>query len=137
MKLEKEKPSKGVSLKVFDKKKVKMKMNPLATNRRVLTWLCACPAPDSTNKWHNRAHIAFTGALFVVVIGCIIASTIFFMEYVSTDLEDALNAMFPIAAVSGLIYMIIAAIILRSRIKSIFVGLERIYEASKKRDFEE
>lgn len=116
------------SFKLFE---VKMKVNPLSTNHRVLIWLCACPAPDSTNKWKNRAHIALTTALFVAVIGCMIASTIFFMEYVSKDLEDALNAMFPIAAATGLIYMIIASIILRYRIEGIFEGLKRIYKASK------
>lgn len=108
-----------------------MKMNPLQTNRRVLIWLCAYPAPDSTNKWINLAQIAFTFTVFAMVMGYFIASAKFIIEYVRIDVELALYAMFQMAASIGDLYLIITAIILRHRIRDIFEGLKNIYKASK------
>ena len=106
-------------------------MNPMATNRRVLTWFCAYPAPESTNKWTNLAHVAFTIAICVIFISGMLASTMFVIEYVRIDVEIALNAIFPVVALFGLVYMIITTIVLRYRIRDIFESLKKIYNASK------
>ena len=106
-------------------------MDPMSTNRRVMTWLCAYSAPESTNKWTNVAHIAFTLAVCVVVIEDLVGSAKFVNEYVRIDLEITLYAMFQMTAVIGLLYMIISSIVLRHRFRNIFESLKIIYKASK------
>lgn len=112
-----------------------MKMNPMPTNRCVLTWLCAYPPSESTNKWMNWAHVTFTATICVIFISGMLACTMFVIEYVRTDLEIALNAIFPVVAVFGLFYMVITIIFLRHRIRDIFEGLKNIYRASEWSEF--
>ena len=106
-------------------------MDPMSTNRRVMTWLCAYSAPESTNKWTNVAHIAFTLAVCVVVIEDLVGSAMFVNEYVRIDLEIILYAVFQMTASFGLLYLIITSIVLRYRIRNIFERLKNIYKASE------
>ena len=106
-------------------------MDPMSTNRRVMTWLCAYSAPESTNKWTNLAHIAFTLAVCVVVIEDLVVSTKFIHEYVQVDFKITLYPVFQMAASFGLLYLIITSIVLRYRIRNIFERLKNIYKASE------
>lgn len=61
----------------------------------------------------------------------VIASAIFFLKFVSVDLNQSLYAMFQIAAYTNVTYIYIAAFLLRHKITAVFDSLTEIYEESK------
>lgn len=106
-------------------------MRPLATNHRVLTWLCLCPAAKNTTRWVQFSYILFTVTTFLLVIIEQISSIVYFFTFVRSDLEIALNSIFQIFTGFGLLYMLIAMFFLRDQISAIFIKLSDIYKASK------
>lgn len=107
------------------------KMKPLATNQRVLTWLCVCPFDLNTNLCQKAFYIISTALLFASEVGAFVSSIIFFVENISNDLEGSLYAVFQFVAFTGLIYMSIMAFILRDRINMFLESLATIYQESK------
>lgn len=107
-------------------------MEPIASNRRVLTWLCLCPFDPSTSTWKRAFFVISTIFLFASEVGAFISSIIFFVKNVSNDLEGSLYAVFQFVAFTGLIYMSIVAFILRKRINMFLGTLSTIYEESER-----
>lgn len=105
-------------------------MGPLATNQRVLTWLCICPFDQDASIWKKSFFIILTLFLFTFEVSSWVSSIIFFVTNVSVDLENCLYAVFQIAATSGLIYMWMVAFISRKRINQFLGTLANIYDES-------
>lgn len=103
-------------------------MKPLETNQQILTFLCIFP---TTNKCKRRIYIVLSVFLLVIEICGLASSATFVLNHISTDLEEAIYAIFQVAAFSGLIYMIIVTIILRNKIIDFFRTLSKICETSK------
>lgn len=106
-------------------------MKPLATNRRVLTWLCICPFDQDASIVKRTFFIILALFQFALVSSASVSSIIFFVNNLSVDLEGCLYAVFQIAAYSGLSYMWVVAFTLRKKINQSFGTLDAIYEESK------
>lgn len=108
-------------------------MEPLKTNQQVLTWLCVFPADQMTSKRKQLAYIclALTTVLSMSTISS--GSVVFFVKYASTDLENALYALFQIFDCVGFLYACLVFFLSRHRIPSMFVNLAKIYRSSKNR----
>lgn len=106
-------------------------MNPLATNQRVLTWLCICPFDRDTRIWQKTLCVILTLFLFTFIFSLLVSSIVFFVQNVSIDFESCLYAVFQIAGISGLIDEWSVAFILRKRVHLLFGSLAKIYEESE------
>lgn len=105
-------------------------MKPLVTNQKVLIWLYLC-AVDDVSLRTNLAHIALGATAFLLLILGNVASVLFVLKFVSVDLKLSLFALYQIFAISSILYLMIAAFILRHKIHDIFAMLQEIYCESK------
>lgn len=108
-----------------------MKMNPLVSNQWVLMWLCVCPASESASANKKVAYVAFTLLFCITILSTVAANVTFVIKFISIDLEKSLYAFVYIIAFSGIIYVMIVALLYRHKINAIFVELSAIYKASK------
>lgn len=107
-----------------------MKMDSLKSNKLVLRWLCVCPAVENTSIWRKLAHIAFTLLNILCIFTSVWASVNFFLKYVSSNLELALNAIWQIGALSSLLYFLAVAYLTRQKFMRMFETLDQIYDQS-------
>lgn len=112
-------------------KKIFVKMKPLVTNYRVLTWLCVCPPEESINRRRKLVYIPLISSILIGNIFFVWTSIVFFTKTVSVNLEASLFSLLQILAFSNIIYLIIVASILRRQIAGLFSGLSRIYDESE------
>lgn len=105
-----------------------MKMNPLVMNRRVLTWLCVLPLDEVTTRKEKLTYIALSIGVILTIFSGLIGSVIFFLKFVSTDLEESLYALFQISALFSTANAIVVTAFTRHRIPAMFVNLMGIYE---------
>lgn len=104
-------------------------------NQRVLTWLCVFPLDEVATMKENMTCIAFSIGVILTIFSGMTGSIVFFLKFVSTDLEESLYALFQIAALISTINAIVVVILLRHRIPGMFKNLTGIYEECKlKRD---
>lgn len=106
-------------------------MDPLPTTRRVFTWFSLHFADESMSKWKKIAFPIVTFTCFVMILLLIFASIAFSRLMISSNLEEALFAFTQIIAFSTVEYMMIAAILQRSKINEIFEHLTAIYRKCK------
>lgn len=105
---------------------------PLVTNKRWLTWFCVCPLEDSAGVIKKIMCIIFSSIVFAFNVLALIASVAFFLQYVSSNLEKSLYALFQIGSFTCMSYLICIAILLRHKITDLFNSLTKIYELCKK-----
>lgn len=108
-------------------------MQPLATNHRVLRWLCLYPTDENTSKWQKLCYILFAIKTFLSLILILASCIVYFCTFVRTDMEKSLSSLFQIAGFTGVIYELIAMFFLRYKITSISMKLSAIYKASENR----
>lgn len=106
-------------------------MKPLVISHRILTWLCMCPADESTRRSTKIFYAIFGLTIFSINLCNISAGTAFVLKFISTDLESALYGVFNAIAPASMMYVMIATLFLRYEVKGIFDKLSRIYDASK------
>lgn len=108
-------------------------MKPLKTSHQCLIWLCMCPAPDATTtRWQKTSYTICGFVVLISIISAFVANVMFFVRFISMDLEQSLFAVMFVAAQFGVIYMALSAIILkRQKIQKIFKDLTIIYENGK------
>lgn len=106
---------------------------PLKTNRRVLTWLCMCPANEATEKWKKIAYTSLSITAVLLIVCAFLASVAYFGKFASTDLEEALYALFQIIGAVSLLFAIKIAYFSRNKIDAIFENLTKIYRKSENR----
>lgn len=107
-------------------------MNPLVTNRRVLTWLCIYPAREGTTRRQKRMFIAFSLVSATTIMWCFLSGLAFFMKYVTIDLEMALQSVFILCSAFGALYVQVVLLLSRQKIKSLFDQLTDIYDKRKR-----
>lgn len=77
-------------------------MKILSEIKLVLTWLWLYEDCDvESNLWMKLAHALFGFSTFAIITSFTVASTIFFVKFATTDLEEILYAFFHISAFSG------------------------------------
>lgn len=106
-------------------------MTPLKTIRRVLTWFCVCPPEKSDRKSKKCAYVAFTVFALTVHVCSVASDAIFFCEFVSTDVENALMALLQLFGSSTMAYSIVIMFFLRHQINALFETLSEIHNLCK------
>lgn len=106
-------------------------MQPLATTQRVMTWLSMCPPDESSNERQKKAYVIHTFAVLFLNVASFIASSAFCLKFVSIDFNSATFAFMASIGELGLIYFMIAAILMCHNIGNIFTSLSTIYKSSK------
>lgn len=81
--------------------------------------------------WKKLFYVTFSLTFFSANLSGLLSSVAFFVENISTNLEESLYAFFQISAFSGLTYMCIVAFLLRSRITAFLGTLSKIYDTCK------
>lgn len=101
-------------------------MQPLATAHRIMVWLSMCSDDNSRQK---MAYVAYT--LFVLIVNVIgfVGSLAYCLKYFSSDFVGAILAFMSVIAEFGVIYALIAAILMSYQIDSIFTSLSTIYKS--------
>lgn len=106
-------------------------MNPLKTNKLVLTWFCVYPAEENESSIVTFARVLFSLGIVFGMVSAFIGSVVFFYRFILIDLESSLGALFQISAYLSTIYMIGVSAFMRRRLVAIIDELEMIYKASK------
>lgn len=107
-------------------------MEPLATNRRYLIWLRACPPDESTSRWQKLAHFAFSAIVLLGILSIIAACLTYCWKFVSIDLGRSVFAFMVAVVHFSVVYMaLVGMILLRHKIGTIFDNLSAIYKTSK------
>lgn len=105
-------------------------MEPMATNRQALIWLCVCPQSKNSIKLTKFFYIAFTMTIYIGFIFEFGGSVAFLFKYLD-DLEKVLSASAPIFGWGGAIFSFSIAHIQWKKINNIFEQLKEIYEECK------
>lgn len=106
-------------------------MNPLESNKLVLTWLCGQPLKESASRWERIAYIAFTSFIMIGHLWSVVASSVFIHRNISDNLEETLFALMHVVSGGSMIYQMIITYFLRQKLASIFRRLSTIYRESK------
>lgn len=107
------------------------KMQPLATTRKLMMWLCMCPVDETTTRRQRIAYIAHTLAILIICVISITTGLAYCIKFISIDFDGAVFGFMAGIAEFGIIYVLIAAVQMRYQIELIFTGLLRIYKSSK------
>lgn len=73
-------------------------MEPLADVKRVLIWLCLCPADKNTTRMEQSIYYASSFTIIAVDVYAMIASVNFILNFMHTDVENSLYATAQIMA---------------------------------------
>lgn len=108
-----------------------MQPKPLELSRQILIWLCMCPPDMQTSSWQKVVYALFTLTVFSATVSTLVASVIFFLEFVLVDLAESLHGFANGIASIGLCHLMIVAFILRYKISFIFEQLSTVYSSGK------
>lgn len=111
--------------------KSRLKMNVLATNKQVLAWILLYIDKQIVGKRWQMGSICMGVTVFTLNVCVVLYSVPFFLQYISTNLEDALYCFSQFVIFVCSTYMFIIAFMLRHRITAIIDGLTQIYEQCK------
>lgn len=106
-------------------------MKPLMTNERVFMWLSICPIDENTSERQKMLYVVYSVCSNASVIILGIASTLFVLENINTDLELAIFGVHPSVESMNLFYTYTVAFIFRRRIQFIFQSLSKICDLCK------
>lgn len=106
-------------------------MEPLKTNKWVLTWMCVFPTAEATGKMGKMAHIIFTAFVLFGQFCGTIPHLAFFLKHISNDLEGSLSAFMGFTTFLAVDYIILSFYVQRRQIITIFEHLSRIYDSRK------
>lgn len=106
-------------------------MQPLTTCRRVLTWLGVCPISGNVSKFERFDPIVVSFLIISSVSVALVASMVFFVKFLSVDLEKSLQTLLQIAGALSILYSFIVLYISRNKISAVFDHLKQIFDASK------
>lgn len=106
-------------------------MKPLSTNKKVLNLLGILKIDENANKREKILQITTSVGMIMFELFILISSVVFIYKNVSTNLEVCLYAIFQTVGCTGQIYMMISALIQRSKIAEMFKTLSNLYSESK------
>lgn len=111
---------------------LKKKMEPLVTTRQCLTWICMCPADESTSRWQKTKYTLFAVTTEIGLMCICTPAAVYFLKYISIDLGRSVFAfMFVVATFTAFCMGLIGMISLPHKIGRIFENLSKIYKDSK------
>lgn len=106
-------------------------MKPLASLQLIFSWISMYPAAAETALWKRFVFKAFPMVLIIGNLSGLISSSVFFLKFITTDLEGCLYALFQIVGQLDMTNAVITTFASRNRIAAMFKSLEDIYDAGK------
>lgn len=106
-------------------------MRALATTQQLMTWLSMYPVDESTTRRQKRIYIGYTWTISIVNVSAFCASFGYGLKKITIDFDGAVFGFMTAIAGFGIIYFMIAAMLMRERIGEIFTSLSDIYKRSK------
>lgn len=104
---------------------------PLATTHQMMTWLSMCPTAESTIHRQKPAYIAYTLVILLLNVIAFATSLTYCLKYFFIDFDGATFAFMVAIGDFGLVYFLIAGILMRQQMVKIFTSLSIIYKISK------
>lgn len=104
-----------------------MKLKPLPTTQRVLSWICV----ETDDESINSSKILFSFLIFTANLFGLISSVAFFLKFVSINLEQSLYTMFQISGTISTFYVSFIVFFSRRKISKLFQSLSKIYDDCK------
>lgn len=101
-------------------------MEPLKTNKLLLTWLSMCEADKLTNRNLRTAHVGAASMIFALNLFCLLSTSTFFIVFISVDLKGAFLAFMSMIGLLSNLYTLMNAFSLRYKIREIFEKLSEI-----------
>lgn len=108
-------------------------MEPMATSRKVLTWIYLYPVNGNTSSANKTAYKWFLLSIFAFLSSGLAFSIACLFKYWSIDLEKSLYSPIQIGPTLSTVYSLFIAFLLRNRILTMFHNLSKIYEKSKQK----
>lgn len=106
-------------------------MEPLKTNKLLLTWIGMCAADKFTNKTNKIAYTGVASMVFALTLFSVLSNTTFLLKFLSIDLKRALFAFMTVSGFLAMLYTQINAFNLRFKINELFEKLTKICCESK------
>lgn len=106
-------------------------MKPLRTTKRVLIWLCMCPAAARSTKKKKIAHFIFAFVIFIIILAATIANSVASLKFMSIDMTESVFTFMGSFVNLGTIYALISAYRSRQNIHKILTNLSIIYGESR------
>lgn len=109
-------------------------MEPMATSKKVLTWICLYPIEKNTNKSRKIAYSLFLFSILAFFISGLAFSIACLFKYWSIDLIKSLYSPIQIGPTLSTIYSLLIAFLIRNKILAMFNHLSKIYRRFIKSD---
>lgn len=106
-------------------------MQPLATSKRMMTWISMCPPDESTNAQRKLAYTANTVTIAIFMAATFVSSVVFFSKFLLVDFDGAVYALLFAMGEFGVLYILTVALSMRHQIDNIYTSLACIYNSRK------
>lgn len=106
-------------------------MNPLKTERQILTWFCICPPADNVGPLQKFTYAIFSVTVVVAIASLVVASAVYFRKYMAIDFEEAFDGLHPVFGWTPLVFIFFIMHLLKHRIVEVFDALSSIYSERK------
>lgn len=106
-------------------------MIPLETNQLILTWFYAFSSDEADTKLRKILRLIFSLNVTVTHFLTMAAGGLFISKFISTNLEEAIFALFHTIAFFNMLYQCICIIILRREFTEMMKSLAKIYNESE------
>lgn len=106
-------------------------MKPLVTAKRMLTWLSVFPIDKNVSITKRLGYMSFTAIILTCLLSAMISSSVFFVKYISIDLQQSLYAVLHLTLVVQALYMYAVIYRMRNKTKLAFEHLTNIYDQCK------
>lgn len=109
-------------------------MEPMATSKIVLTWICLHPVNENANKWKKSLYRLFFASILAFLISGLAFSIACLFRYWSIDLVKSLYSPIQIGPTLSTIYSLFIAFFMRKKISEMFEQLTMIYRMNDESD---
>lgn len=92
------------------------------------SYVIFCVCPSDTSSFIKTRNIIISIFNFIIIVCVSSANFAFVLNYVKTDLINALYATFIFAVQAAVVYIIIAGFVLKNEITDIFASFQQIYD---------
>lgn len=106
-------------------------MKLLKLNELLFTLLCIYPVDEGTDRWIRIRNMSFATTAMIFQICAQLASLIYLVKNITSDLSNVLAGVFQFSAVTAGVYTVFIALSIRSEIKEIFIEFRKFYDSSK------
>lgn len=108
-----------------------MKFKVLESNRKVFQLMWIIPTPKTEKTSTKLRNFVFSVCNFCFTLSTLIAGVRFVSQFVATDLELALYAVFQVAGFTVQVYSLAVGYTIGPKLIKLFASLQRIYDESK------